>query len=133
MPKTPEAGCSVPGCNQPHHARGLCQTHYNEQRKKWQRTERLEPASASRSGIRTCSVEGCKRPHHARGYCKLHYARLVRPRLKAAGAPADADVPPDPEADRERFLAWRMEALRRRHRLMQQKINEEAARELEED
>jgi len=129
VPEKARRVCSVPGCNRPHHARGLCQKHYDEFRKKDRRARRLARAGGG-NRVRVCSVPGCNRPHHARGYCKLHYARFTKTGRAVPDAPA---APPDPRRNRNRFLAWRLELIRWRHRLLQTRLAEEAANELDED
>ena len=59
--------CSVPGCGQPHGAKGFCFRHYKQK-------HRLE-------GPR-CSIRGCDRKVAARGLCDQHKidpTRLIRP------------------------------------------------------
>lgn len=59
--------CSVEGCTRPHCARGYCNTHYAQ----WRR--RGDPLF--RKPSRACSLSGCAGPHYARGYCHLHWKR----------------------------------------------------------
>lgn len=132
MTEKNERVCSVPGCGQPHHARGLCQKHYDEMRKKDRRARRLGSGTTGRERVRVCSVPECNRPHHARGYCKLHYARLSKSGTSTEAA-VDESNPPDARRDRSKFLAWRLQLIRWRHKLMQADKAEEAASELGND
>src|SRR5690606_10858604 len=70
--------CSVPGCDRPVKARGLCNGHYQRWLKEGdvladvplgELKTRREPAQ--------CSVPGCDRPVRARGLCNGHYQRLM--------------------------------------------------------
>jgi hypothetical protein len=67
--------CDVAECHEPHHARGLCDTHY----KQWQRkgTVSAGPIKVVRQyrGAR-CSVPTCRRRATDRGYCGTHYWRV---------------------------------------------------------
>ena len=56
--------CSIRHCDRVHHARGLCNKHYQ----RW----REEDAP------RACSVERCERKYRARGLCDTHYAKWRR-------------------------------------------------------
>ena len=53
--------CSVADCDKPVHARGWCNTHYQEMRQRPR-----------------CSVPGCDSPVEAHGWCKLHHDRWRR-------------------------------------------------------
>lgn len=123
--------CNVSGCNEPHHARGLCQKHYDELRKKDRKARRLGKGSPNRDKGRTCSVSGCNRPHHAKGYCKLHYARLAKPKDASEPREIDENNPPDARKSRGRFLNWRLELIRKRHKAVQIAMSEEAEAEEE--
>ncbi len=59
--------CSVPGCTNPHRARGLCNTHYHYFRRHNALPDRLYAL--------VCSVDGCDGELEARGLCQLHYGR----------------------------------------------------------
>ncbi|MBN1808705.1 MAG: hypothetical protein JW909_06520 [Planctomycetes bacterium] len=112
--------CSVKGCSNPHHARGLCQKHYDEFRKK-----NRKPASSQ--GRKTCSVEGCKRTHHAKGYCKMHYAKLVKgsiPRGPAGDVtlPHDSQIQDSSDPQTAEFLEKRLQLIRRRHQILLKKL-----------
>lgn len=62
MPKI----CKVDGCNRTDiHARGFCNKHYLQHKKK----------DKSRT---LCKVDGCNAPMIARGLCSLHYSRVLR-------------------------------------------------------
>ena len=53
--------CKVDGCERKHHARGYCQIHYMQNR---------------RRGV--CTVHGCGRDVDSRGMCQKHYQRFMR-------------------------------------------------------
>ena len=82
-PRAAPLGCSVEGCDRPHQAKGLCDTHYSRLRKTGT-TDRLP---------RVCGVVGCARPYQAKGFCGRHYDRWLR-----TGDPgsADLDAPREP-------------------------------------
>ncbi len=107
------ARCKVSGCRRKAHARGLCQRHYDEQRKSRSRQAIARPAPRPPSGRlprtapqpkpadmaegdesmvgKLCCVPGCANPHHAKGYCKSHYGQLRR-RGRIEDMPGDASV-----------------------------------------
>jgi hypothetical protein len=86
--------CRIAGCRRKPHARGLCQRHYDQERKIPGPTGAVEttgrkakgakpavaapPPESSGGDDKYCSVAGCTNPHHARGYCKSHYGQLRR-------------------------------------------------------
>ncbi|MFD9393982.1 endonuclease domain-containing protein [Streptomyces sp. NPDC060000] len=51
--------------------KGLCNTHYQQQRK----AGSLKPIHVPRT---TCALDFCTYPHFARGYCKSHYAHSLQ-------------------------------------------------------
>lgn len=59
--------CTLPDCNQPHKARGLCEPHYKHNHRK-------NPPPPKR----TCTHPGCNKPHEAHGHCTTHYKRIYR-------------------------------------------------------
>lgn len=59
--------CSMPGCDKPHRARGLCNTHYHYLRRHNHLPPKLYPE--------TCTIDGCDKNLEARGLCYLHYTR----------------------------------------------------------
>lgn len=64
--------CKVDGCERAIQSRGLCQTHYDQQR----RGEELRAIGPyGRSG---CTFPGCERSHSAKGWCKAHYEQQRR-------------------------------------------------------
>ena len=121
--------CCVQGCHRPHHARGYCQQHYDELRKKDRKTER----TVSASDRKLCSVPGCNRFHHARGYCKMHYAKIVKNGGSGgSGKSLSSTTPivlPSPETDPSGFRDKRLLLIRQRHRLMmkKKKVNQPTA------
>lgn len=64
--------CSVPGCDRPHVARGLCKPHYRKAR-----AEGLPDAEPVRYSP-VCSIDGCGMPEDKRGMCGKHYRRMQR-------------------------------------------------------
>ena len=67
--------CSVPGCDKPAYAKGLCNTHY----KRKQRTGDVQADKVIGARVvKTCSVEGCDNVATERGWCHGHYLRFVR-------------------------------------------------------
>jgi hypothetical protein len=54
--------CSQERCGRPVKARGLCNAHYQVER---------------RGSLGECSVDGCPKPVQARALCGMHYRRLV--------------------------------------------------------
>jgi hypothetical protein len=62
--------CSVDGCEKPHTAKGLCNTHYMRQ----YRGGSLD-APVRRYGVTSCSVDGCEKKAHSRGWCPMHWQR----------------------------------------------------------
>jgi hypothetical protein len=133
------ARCRVPGCRRKPHARGLCQKHYDEQRKK-RTSERSRARTSQRSSAarksrkssgrlpaaaagadediasKMCSVPGCASPHHAKGYCKMHYGQLRRRgRIEELpGAAAEAT----PLLSRDQRLV----EIKKRHELLKREI-----------
>ncbi|MCA1696197.1 MAG: hypothetical protein LC749_16565, partial [Actinobacteria bacterium] len=59
----------VQGCDGPHQARGLCQTHYS----RWRRTGDVNAATPPNP--RQCGISGCEQRHYARGLCQAHHRR----------------------------------------------------------
>lgn len=51
--------CTVDGCGNKCYGRGLCRSHWDQQRP-------------------PCRFDGCSRPRKGRGYCAAHYAQLMR-------------------------------------------------------
>lgn len=96
--------CYADGCDRIVSARGLCQGHYNRERRgidlsipldrklngRWQRPPRAKPA---------CSVADCNRPAQSKTLCATHYSRTraglslekaLRPRIKG-GKPCSVE------------------------------------------
>jgi hypothetical protein len=67
--------CQVPGCNNPHQARGYCSLHYNRLKKNG---NPMTVKQMWKSDQEFCKVEGCGLKYHAQGYCKTHYTRMYR-------------------------------------------------------
>lgn len=69
MPKKKKPPCSVENCTRPHTARGYCQTHYVQLK----RRGAFGHLKVQVKGRTVCSVDGCLSPHSAKGFCELHY------------------------------------------------------------
>lgn len=71
--------CTIDGCQQKHHAKGWCRTHYNRNRR---HGTPLSPVSnyIPPTTNRTCDQPGCNRKHHAKGLCMRHYEASRRRR-----------------------------------------------------
>ena len=69
----PQYICSIKGCDNPHMAKGLCNTHYYRQRTYG------DPLDGVHNRVpRQCSIHGCTNKHLARDLCEKHYARHFR-------------------------------------------------------
>jgi hypothetical protein len=69
--------CNVEGCTRiPDAARGLCQAHYQRQRKGLELIVDV-PTRRSRAG-KVCTVGGCDRKVYAVDLCAMHHARRLR-------------------------------------------------------
>lgn len=83
--------CTVPGCDRPHKAKGLCSTHHQRLRKTGS-LELVGKKSIARWGNTPCSITGCKNTVKAKGLCNMHYLRAFKPRsdwaAKAVNQPA---------------------------------------------
>ena len=67
--------CQVAGCDRPHKARNLCQTHYAQ----WMRGSEFSAIrSRQRQKLPECTEDGCGEPVKAKGLCKMHYQRRLR-------------------------------------------------------
>lgn len=65
--------CAVDGCDQPGLSKGLCHAHYSRLRRTG--TVGDEPLRAKRTG---CIVPGCEGKHQGHGYCLMHWERWHR-------------------------------------------------------
>jgi hypothetical protein len=76
--------CSVEGCENRSHSRGLCGSHYQSARRQGgtlpNKTGRISQPP------RECTIPGCENKHLARGYCGTHYSRQRR------GIPLEAPI-----------------------------------------
>jgi hypothetical protein len=82
--------CFVEACEQPHHARGWCNSHYY----RWQKYG--DPRGGSLFNQRPnleCVIDACKKPQTCRGWCATHYTMWIRrgdpqaPPLRSARGP----------------------------------------------
>lgn len=64
--------CSFPACNRPIRSKGLCNTHYHQQRRSGEMWPIDSPRSQGRRAPRPCAHEGCERPSRSHGYCNTH-------------------------------------------------------------
>lgn len=64
LQRIPKSDCALDECDEPHYAKGYCQNHYA------QRKRRGEIPG------RTCSFDECNRPHSSKGYCMSHRRQL---------------------------------------------------------
>jgi len=70
--------CSLPDCDRPHLARGLCRLHYYRLRN----TGTTDAPTRPEKAPKTCTVPGCSNPYRSGGYCGMHYQRA-----RATGSP----------------------------------------------
>lgn len=91
--------CSVPGCDRPVKARGLCNGHYQRLMTHGD-VQADRPLGGGAAGPRPeCSVSGCHRSAVNRGLCRAHYERLRR------DGDVRADVPLRPRSEERRLCA----------------------------
>lgn len=64
--------CSIPGCDKPEVAKGLCAKHYQQAR----RNNKIEVFDKPK----VCTHPGCNEKVHAKGLCRKHYNQLRRKR-----------------------------------------------------
>ena len=69
-PKAPET-CTESGCDRPHEAKGLCQTHYMRKR----RTGTTADPDRSERQRLACAIDSCDTIEHRKGWCSVHYNR----------------------------------------------------------
>ena len=89
--------CSFEGCERKMKARGLCNTHYEQQR----RGLPLQPIVTVSNAGKVCSFPRCGRRVTARGLCTGHYwqsknravLKPLRPRRKKLEAPSSCSFP----------------------------------------
>ena len=70
-PATIITGCYSRGCNEKHHAKGLCLKHYDEIRNPIRRTPRIKVNRAEKCVISNCSGK----QEASNGMCARHYRR----------------------------------------------------------
>lgn len=66
--------CEKEGCYENHWAKGMCQKHYNQSKRK-------NTFLIKNKGM-LCSVETCNNPATTKGLCRKHYMRLMREKWK---------------------------------------------------
>lgn len=62
--------CIVDGCSLEGNRKGMCQKHYDNNRR---RGNPLAEPTPKKKSERKCQVFGCSSPHLAKGYCSHHY------------------------------------------------------------
>lgn len=62
--------CSIPACECPSKARGMCSKHYQSW---WEKGGKSQTHRYVRT-TGSCTVDDCGEPHEARGYCRQHYS-----------------------------------------------------------
>lgn len=67
-------GCEVDGCERPHKARGLCQSHYSMART----SGKIDTEKQHENKGKECLWGECKETAHAKGMCNAHYHRHLR-------------------------------------------------------
>ena len=75
-----KAPCSMPGCERPYSALGLCVNHYAAERRRSNRVEKTERVK------RSCTVPECEKQELAKGLCRPHYNQAWYYDRKAKGA-----------------------------------------------
>lgn len=91
-------GCSVPGCDRKHRARGWCSAHY----RRFQRTGYVGRPEMHEKYPQApvCAVKSCERVSMAKGYCDAHYQRL------RAYGDVQADKPIRPRVGKGENSRW---------------------------
>jgi hypothetical protein len=74
--------CSIPDCDKPSRARGLCRMHY------WRWSQYGDPLISKKRQKAFCQAEGCDKAAFAQGWCNTHWARIKR-----TGSPQDPIKP----------------------------------------
>lgn len=67
--------CEFKGCDEKHHAKGWCRTHYL---RNWKTGSPSLTVRAARRDTETCTVDGCPDAFYAKGWCQAHYERAKR-------------------------------------------------------
>ena len=80
--------CKTPKCDEPHYGLGLCQKHYDQNRK-------------NGTGGTGCAVDGCTRFLFARGMCRFHDRRHRAGKSLTAPLHAHVSDPSVPSHDKE--------------------------------
>lgn len=68
--------CSFEGCGRPSRARGLCKTHYEQQRR-GEELRTIKSIVLNRTG-QVCAFAGCNKRAQSKGLCGSHYMQLLR-------------------------------------------------------
>ena len=84
--RKPAKFCSIDECEYPHHAKGLCMSHYEQV---FRRKQAAGTIKTYKTKLKCCSVEGCDRKHYASGMCKRHYFKRRYHRHKTRKQTAD--------------------------------------------
>lgn len=81
--------CTLPDCDRPRKTRGLCQSHYDHERRRGTLAD--YPRERSVSLGHACSVDGCDNEVASRGWCNTHYTRFRKTGV--------LHLPPTPKAE----------------------------------
>lgn len=102
-------GCGVESCERDHYAKGFCNPHWQQLRKKGSTGAIREFVSH----IQFCTILGCGRRRETSTYCQAHYkgslkglgpARKIRQKHKPEGLPQNCAVPHCEETEWSRGL-----------------------------
>lgn len=66
--KASSTQCSMPGCTQSHHAKGLCKSHYSRLRRRGS----LGGSTSTKNKERLCEIAGCINPAKVNRRCSEH-------------------------------------------------------------
>ena len=64
--------CTIPGCDKPHEARGLCPMHY----RRWRLYGDVDALPGL--GRKKCSIDSCAREVISHGLCSMHWQRQIK-------------------------------------------------------
>jgi hypothetical protein len=67
--------CIGEDCDRPAFVKGMCNGHYQRERKTGDALLHLPLGAIPPSATPPCTIEGCDKPTHGRGWCGMHYKR----------------------------------------------------------